>query len=217
MHTLRSPRQKVLTSTPQVTVNAPKRTKRGQNAIKRAAIMAISVLVASIAVAVSFSAADPAPAQARGGGYVDKCGEGRIFLDAKEKETFLLHNKVRRNHNLRPLCVHPRLQKAARAHSRDMIRRDYFSHDTKGRNEGACERIHRYGYRYRKCAENIAWGSGSSGSPRNMMRIWMRSDGHRRNILDKDFRQIGVGVHIGTWQGRRNTSMYTADFGVPRR
>jgi uncharacterized protein YkwD len=71
-------------------------------------------------------------AQAAGGGYVNKCGGGMILLDANEKRAFALHNAARRDRDLKPLCAHPALQKAARAHSRDMIERDYFSHDTKG-------------------------------------------------------------------------------------
>ncbi len=55
-----------------------------------------------------------------------------------------LHNRKRASRGLPRLCVHPKLQKAARAHSVDMIRRDYFSHNTKGRNEGPCQRLRRY-------------------------------------------------------------------------
>ena len=47
-----------------------------------------------------------------------------------------LHNRKRASRGLPRLCIHPKLQKAARAHPADMIRRDYFSHYTKGRNEG---------------------------------------------------------------------------------
>jgi len=148
-------------------------------------------------------------AQAAGGGYVNKCGGGMILLDANEKRAFALHNAARRDRDLKPLCAHPALQKAARAHSRDMIERDYFSHDTKGGNEDACERILRYGYRWSACGENIGYDS----TPDRMFDAWMGSPGHRANILSGRFREVGIGAHTGDYGGF-GTTMYTVDFGA---
>ena len=113
----------------------------------------LTFLLAAVAVAVATATflATPPAAEAAGGGDVRRCGGGKIFLNADEKSTFALHNSGRRDRDLKPLCVHPDLQKAARSHSEDMIRRDYFSHDTKGRNESSCERVRRFGYRWRAC------------------------------------------------------------------
>ncbi len=62
--------------------------------------------------------------------------------------------------------------------------------------------------------ENIAWGGGDRGSPRGIVRSWMRSSGHRANILDRDFEHIGVGVVWGSPSNRRaDAGLYTADFG----
>lgn len=158
---------------------------------------------------------DTAPAEAARN-YAPKCGGGKIQLTADEKRTFDLHNKYRRNNGVRQLCVHPRLQRAARAHSADMLRRDYFSHDTKGRNESSCERMRRYGYRWRACAENISYGSGKKGAPANTMKRWKDSLGHRRNILNNRYREVGVGVRKGTYERSRNVKMYTVDFGSRR-
>ena len=180
----------------------------------------LAVLLVSVFVAVGIAAttllATPPAAEAAGGGDVRKCGGGKISLNADEKRSFALHNRERRDRNLKPLCVHPDLQRAARAHSRDMIRRDYFSHNTKGRGESACERIKRYGYPYSLCGENIASGSGSYGEPDSIMDRWMKSDGHRRNILNGRFREVGIGTHTGTYKGTQNVTMYTADFGTRR-
>ena len=74
-----------------------------------------------------------------------------------------------------------------------MIKRNYFSHDTMGRNEDFAERIKSFGYTdFFTMAENIAHGSGSAGNPRRIMRLWMHSDGHRHNILDPKLRQIAL-------------------------
>lgn len=182
----------------------------------RVTIFLVVVLFSTVAV-VGISVVDPPQAEAAGGGEVNRCGGGKVRLSADEKETFVRHNRIRKNHNLKPFCVHPDLQRAARAHSKDMILRDYFSHDTKGRNESSCERVRRYGYRWFTCGENIAWGTGSKGDPAQIMRAWMNSSGHRHNILNRDFREIGVGAYTGTFQGYESATMYTADFGARRR
>jgi uncharacterized protein YkwD len=117
-------------TSPRALNSSTKHATRSSNAIQRAAVLVISVLVALLA-AVGVSATDPVAAQAEGGDYVKKCGGGQIFLNVKEKETFVLHNQIRRDRDIRALCVHPILQKAARAHSKDMIERNYFSHNTR--------------------------------------------------------------------------------------
>ena len=170
----------------------------------------------AVGIAATTLLATPPAAEAAGGGDVKRCGGGTFFLNAAEKQTFVLHNRERRDRDKKALCVHPDLQRAARAHSKDMIRRDYFSHNTKGRNESACERIKRYGYPYRLCGENIAYGSGRYGQPGSIMDRWMKSDGHRRNILNGRFREVGIGTHTGTYKGFQNVTMYTADFGTRR-
>ncbi|QIN81723.1 hypothetical protein GBA63_03030 [Rubrobacter tropicus] len=178
----------------------------------------LSVLFGSVFVATAFAAAAvvtaPPEAEAATGGYVGKCGGGKIFLSADERQSFYLHNQQRKSHNLRQFCVHPTLQKVARAHSKDMIQRDYFSHTTKGTSRQACDRVKNAGYRFRYCGENIAYGSGSYGEPQSIMRSWMKSTGHRRNILNGKYREIGIGAYTGTYKGMRNTTMYTADFGT---
>jgi uncharacterized protein YkwD len=208
------------TVVPRGAANPPKHPRRSCGAIKRVAVVAVSMLIASIA-ATGVLAADPQDAAAAGGGKVKKCGGGKIFLNEKEKKTFALHNAARRQHHRPTLCVHPALEKAARSHSEDMIRRDYFSHDTKGRNEDAEQRIKRFdytpqGFSFYMVGENIALGSGSSGEPDSIMRSWMNSDGHRRNILNNKFREVGIGTETGNWKGNDGVTVYTVDFGFRR-
>lgn len=182
--------------------------------MKYLVVLLVSVFAASLLAATGFLLGSPA-AEAAGGGYVDKCGGARISLNADERKTFALHNQVRKNRDLRLFCVDPKLQRVARAHSQDMIKRDYFSHTTKGTNRGGCARIKNSGYRFRYCAENIAWGQREKGEPDNIMRNWMNSSGHRRNILDERYREVGIGTETGTFKGKRNVTMYTVDFGTP--
>jgi uncharacterized protein YkwD len=178
------------------------------------------VLLATLFAAAGLLASGSGSALAAGG-EAPRCGGGTVLLAAEEKATLSLHNEIRRDRGLKPLCVHPKLQKAARSHSRDMIERDYFSHDTKdGRTFDARLKAFGYdpgGYRHYAIGENIAYGNGPYGEPDSIMDAWMKSDGHRRNILNNEFREIGVGTHTGTYGKTDGVTMYTADFGVRRR
>jgi uncharacterized protein YkwD len=88
---------------------------------------------------------------------------GEIFLYTREERLLTLHNNARMDEGLKPFCVHPTLQKAARAHSKDMIQRDYCSHDSRRRNEDERTRIRRFGYRWSYCAENIGYNATPEG------------------------------------------------------
>ena len=196
----------------------PGTTDRARSRSKAGTHLAVVVISLLLAVTSAVLLCGQQGDAATSGGRVATCGGGRIFLSEKELNTFKRHNEIRRRHDLPTFCVHPDLEKAARYHSEDMIKRDYFSHDTMGRDEDFSERIKSFGYTgFSTIAENIAYGAGAAGSPRGIMREWMQSDGHRHNILDPQLRQIGIGVHVGTWKGQKNTSMYTADFGAKRR
>lgn len=178
--------------------------------MRHVVVLLVSVLLAAFA-AVGVTAVKPEDANADS--RVRTCSGGTINLRNNEQAMLNLHNRERADRGLPRLCVHPILQRAARAHSADMIKRDYFSHFTKGRNEGPCERIRRYGYRWRQCGENIAWGSGRLGSPSNRFRAWMNSSGHRANILNRKFREVGIGAVRGNFQGHDDVTMWTVDFG----
>lgn len=149
------------------------------------------------------------------------CGGGTIALNADEERLLRLHNRARAKRDLKPLCVHPALTAAARSHSQDMLDRDYASHVSPD-GEGVKGRLRRFGYGpegYRRYAigENIAWGCGSRGRPERLFGWWMRSRGHRSNILGKGFREVGIGALSGAFKGCDHAAMYTVDFGGRRR
>lgn len=73
-----------------------------------------------------------------------------------------------------------------------MSERDYYDHRSpEGRNAG--DRITAAGYSWSTWAENIHRGPKTAAEA---MREWMRSDGHRRSILNCSFKDIGVGVRL---------------------
>lgn len=129
-----------------------------------------------------------------------------------------LINKKRAKHGLRSLKRHKALQRAAQRHSNRMEDSGCFSHQCSG--EGSLDaRLRSTGYisgaRSWRYSENIAWGKGRRATPRAIVRAWMRSSGHRANILGSSFRHIGVGFAKGTpyRKGDNNGGLYTVDFG----
>jgi uncharacterized protein YkwD len=137
-----------------------------------------------------------------------------VVLTADVKRTLDLHNQQRALSRLTPLCVHPALTAAARAHSQDMLAKGYFSHTSLNGNTFVT-RVVRAGYTgWRALAENIAWGSGTYGAPDRIFTNWMNSAGHRANITNGSLREIGIGVATGTYRGYAGARMYTVDFGT---
>ncbi|MFD0273200.1 CAP domain-containing protein [Kitasatospora sp. NPDC127111] len=93
-----------------------------------------------------------------------------------------------------PLTADSKLAAAAQGHSEDMANRNYFDHASP---EGfhADHRIEAVGYRWSSWGENIARGQKD---PAAVMDAWMNSPGHRANILNCSFKEIGVGVRTGS-------------------
>jgi uncharacterized protein YkwD len=127
---------------------------------------------------------------------------------ATERERALLSamNTARRAHGLRPLRFDPRLQQAARAHSRDMVRRTYFAHGP------MLERLRRFRVQAPVVGENLAWGTGNYGSPATIVEKWLESPPHRRTLLRPGFFRVGVGAIAAPFQGNGEATVVTADF-----
>ena len=130
-----------------------------------------------------------------------------------------LHNQIRAENGLPSLRENKKLRKAALGHSRHMVKDDFFEHTTP---EGVTmvDRILRAKYVREDqgwaLGENLAWGTGSYGTPRGAVEAWMDSPGHRANILKRTFREMGVGVVLGVPVSDAAGTTYTVDFGVKR-
>jgi uncharacterized protein YkwD len=151
---------------------------------------------------------------------VETCTGETIELNSDEKQMLDLHNQTRANNGLPPLCVHPDLTEAARFHSQEMLDKGYFSHDSRN-GESVRARLERFGYTFAghphwKYGENVSWGSGHLGAADRRFDDWMDSAEHKANILDKNFRDVGIGTRTGTFEGQDGTKMYTVDFGTRR-
>ncbi len=179
-------------------------------AARRVTVVLVAAAMAVMA-AVFVSAIEPEKADAVPTKTARTCDGGSIVLDVREKRALRLHNQMRRSYGLGRLCVDPTLTEAARGHAADMIQRNYFGHGLVG------ARLRSYGYNWSTFGENIAGGYGRNlSSPRHMFDMWMNSAGHRANIMNGNFRQVGVGVATGEYNGIAKYTMYTVDFGTPR-
>jgi uncharacterized protein YkwD len=130
--------------------------------------------------------------------------------------TLCLLNAQRAHHGLAPLTENVLLQRAAVLHSLDMAKRKYFEHrDPDGVQPDA--RIVHEGYPPILVGENLAWGELAQSTPANIVALWMKSPGHRANVLETGYREIGIGLAFGAPEPQdhpRQAAIYTTTFGA---
>lgn len=130
---------------------------------------------------------------------------------AQERTMLCLVNRAREGRGLEPLAAPASLARAAARKSADILRCDEFSHEACGREFTYW--IERVGYRGCREGENIAYGSGGYAPPGSIFQMWMRSSGHRRNILGP-YDDIGIGLQIGELEGNSGAHVWTQEFGA---
>ncbi|MFB7663194.1 sigma-70 family RNA polymerase sigma factor [Kitasatospora sp. NPDC056138] len=123
-----------------------------------------------------------------------------------QQQVIDLVNTERSKAGCGPVRNNSKLQAAAQGHSDDMAARNFFDH-TNPDGAGPQARIEAAGYQWSTWGENIARGQSD---PAAVMDSWMHSPGHRANILNCAFTELGVGVHQGS-----GGPWWTQDFGAP--
>jgi uncharacterized protein YkwD len=113
-------------------------------------------------------------------------------------------NGTRAAHGLAAVRVDARLARAARSHSADMLRRNYFAHG------GFAARVRGSGARGAVFGETLAWGTAAT--PQWIIGQWLTSAAHRAVLLRPGFRRVGIGVVTGTFNGYGGATVVTADF-----
>ncbi len=108
-----------------------------------------------------------------------------------ELKVLELINIERSKNGLATLSINDNLNYVARMHSQDMHNRNFFSH-TNPDGLSPFDRLKKHGISYRYAAENIAAGQSS---PDEVVKSWMGSKGHRENILNPNFKKIGIGYY----------------------
>lgn len=121
-----------------------------------------------------------------------------------EQEAVRLTNVERQKQGLAPLTLNWELARVARYKARDMRDNHYFSH-TSPTYGSPFTMIKNFGIQYRSAAENIAAGQQTAQA---VMNAWMNSSGHRANILNAGYTQIGVGYAQGGSYGAYWSQMF---------
>lgn len=137
---------------------------------------------------------------------------------AVAKATLCLLNAERGARKMKPLRPNPLLRKAAASHAVDMVRKTYFAHDSLDGRDFA-QRIQAAGYLRRarnySVGENLGWAATTLDTPRTMVQLWMDSPGHRANILQPRFREIGIAITRGVPVPDADAgSTYVTEFGA---
>ena len=168
------------------------------------------LVIGLLAVAAIAIGAAPAAAACRGAG----AHPTKARISTLDRATLCLLNVERKKRGLAPLRENRDLDTASLGHSRDMVRRKYFEHgDFAGRIEATGYLSGASSY---DIGENIAWGGGRYSTPKAIVKLWMHSPGHKANILDRHFKEIGIGIARGAPENGQggDAATYTTDFGV---
>jgi uncharacterized protein YkwD len=139
---------------------------------------------------------------------------------ALESEVLTGLNSVRAQHGLKALRKSSALASAAYAHSEQMAKAGYFSHNSKN-GETFWKRVRRYykqgNFHFWAVGENLLWSSPAVDA-QGAIAMWMNSPEHRANVLDRNWREVGLAaVHVTVAPGVFNgleVTIVTADFGT---
>jgi len=122
-----------------------------------------------------------------------------------------LTNEARAQNSLPALKENAKLDSVALAKAQDMLKNQYFEHVSPA-GKGPGDLAKNVGYVYLAYGENLAMGNFADDQA--LIDGWMGSPGHRANILYKSYREIGVAVVRGTYEGK-STWMAVQEFGLP--
>ncbi len=121
-----------------------------------------------------------------------------------EEEVVQLVNQERAKYGLKPLTSNWEVARVARYKSQDMINKNYFDHNSPTYGT-PFQMMKNFGITYKTAGENIAAGQTTAQA---VVKAWMNSEGHRKNILSSSYTQIGVGYVKGGSYGHYWTQMF---------
>lgn len=183
----------------------------------------LMLLVAALGSLAVLFAAGPTAESAQGASACKRWGSKQprdVTIGHARRAVMCLVNNQRKNRGIQALHHDRRLQRASQKHNDRMVSKGCFSHQCSG--ESALDsRLRSVGYLKYSLSrwaygENIGWGGDRLATPRSMVKAWMNSPGHRANILNPSFRDLGVGYTKGRpgRKGDRNAATFTTDFGL---
>jgi uncharacterized protein YkwD len=175
----------------------------------------LSLFVAASLVAAPASEAAPGRVSLPSPSGCKVATQAGISTARIEASLFCLHNRRRGGRGLGLLRRSADLRNAATRHARDMIRRRYFDHVSPD-GKGPGDRVAATGYaasRGYALGENILFNGPRVPSPKWLMRQWLKSPGHRENILQRGWRDVGLAAVHGSPFGRPGGVTVVAVFG----
>ena len=190
----------------------------GQGKLAGAAV----ALVAACALGVA-AAASAAPASAGGsyGALLAPRGtcpdDTSLNLDpaAARSAMLCLVNYARARSGVAPLRLVETLNLAGQAKLQADLSCDEFSHSPCGRPFKSVFALYLAGASSYRIGENLAWGTGHYGTPRQTLNHWLLSPEHRANLLTPQFRDLGVGyLRDQSFQGLRGAILWSQEFGA---
>lgn len=128
---------------------------------------------------------------------------GTSGLTANEQRMLSLVNSERAKYGLSPLVANLKLTQVARLKAKDMIEKGYFSH-TSPTYGSPFDMMRQFGITYRTAGENLAGAPGVDTAHTNLM----NSPGHRANILNGSFKEVGIGILSGSQYGMIFVQMF---------
>lgn len=134
-----------------------------------------------------------------------------VYSSAITVENILtLTNESRRTSGVAALTLNNQLTQAAQAKANDMLAKQYFAHTTPD-GHSPWDFITAAGYQYQAAGENLAVNFLQA---EEVTAAWMDSPGHRANLLNSTFKDIGIGIASGNFQGN-NVTFVVQEFGTP--
>jgi uncharacterized protein YkwD len=182
-----------------------------------ARLLVAPLILACLAFALPAAAASAAAMPCANTDVVPTASNGATVRDA----TLCLLNVERTSRGLRPLRADNQLRKVADSYSGEMVTHSFFAHvgfdgsTLRSRIKSSTRYLTRRVSRW-SLGENLYWGSGDLSTPAQSVDAWMHSPGHRHNVLNKNFRDIGIGIAIGAPQDVAGSpaATYATEFGT---
>jgi uncharacterized protein YkwD len=184
--------------------------------LRSPALCACVAVVALSLASVASAAADPYAALLAPSGTCGPAAD-QLGLDASTAQLAMqcLTNYARAQQGLTPLQLNTTLNAAGQAKLKGDISCAEFSHTPCGQPFDTVFSSYVQGATSYQIGENIAWGTGSYGTPRQAMNGWLHSAGHRENILTAAYVELGIGYLPGqTFQGYDGATLWSQEFGL---
>ncbi len=177
---------------------------------RRAAAACPAVITALLALMVTPSAT------AAGKGNCPAASPGSSSGTAVTSAVICEINRQRTSRGLGKVHAHRKLTTMASRYARSMVRQQFFAHVSPG-GASMSERLRKVGYGGSSwsAGETLAWGSGPKATPRAIVAAWMNSPPHRAVLLGRNYRDVGIGVALGSPHGKAmgSSATYVAELG----